>query len=90
MVKTQVGRVSLQMTRSLQEVSVFGLQPSGRLALMALPAPAYYHFVTYLNGVAIREKFDLTALPNRHGHSVFVSEKRPADLFPERQLSTPY
>jgi len=46
------------------------------LALTAIPAPAYYHFVTYLNGVAVPEKFDLTALPNKTV-SVFVSESEP-------------
>jgi len=46
------------------------------LALIALPAPAYYHFVTYLNGVAVPEKFDLTALPN-NTVTVLVSENGP-------------
>jgi hypothetical protein len=46
------------------------------LALIALPAPAYYHFVTYLNGAAVPEKFDLTALPYKTV-SVFVSENGP-------------
>jgi hypothetical protein len=47
------------------------------LALIAIPAPAYYHFVTYLNGVAVPEKFDLTALPDNHTVTVFVSENGP-------------
>jgi uncharacterized protein (TIGR03437 family) len=46
------------------------------LTLIAIPAPAYYHFVTYLNGVGVPEKFDLTALPNKTV-SVFVSESGP-------------
>jgi uncharacterized protein (TIGR03437 family) len=46
------------------------------LALIAIPAPAYYHFVTYLNGVAVPEKFDLTALPN-NTVTVFVAENGP-------------
>lgn len=46
------------------------------LALVALPAPAYYHFVTYLNGAAVPEKFDLTALSN-NTVSIFVSENGP-------------
>ena len=46
------------------------------LALIALPAPAYYHFVTYVNGVAVPEKFDLTALPN-NTVTVLVSENGP-------------
>jgi hypothetical protein len=45
-------------------------------ALIALPAPAYYHFVTYLNAVGVPEKFDLTALPN-NTVTVFVSENGP-------------
>jgi uncharacterized protein (TIGR03437 family) len=46
------------------------------LALVTIPAPAYYHFVTYLNGVAVPEKFDLTALSNKTV-TVFVSENGP-------------
>jgi hypothetical protein len=46
------------------------------LALSVLPAPAYYHFVYYLNGVAVPEKFDLTALPY-NTVTVFVSEDGP-------------
>ncbi|MDE3199198.1 MAG: matrixin family metalloprotease, partial [Acidobacteriota bacterium] len=46
------------------------------LALAALPAPAYYHFITYLNGVAVPAKFDLASLPNGTV-TVFVSETGP-------------
>ena len=46
------------------------------LALIAGPAPAYYHFITYLNGVAVPQKFDLAALSNKTV-SVFVSEDGP-------------
>jgi hypothetical protein len=46
------------------------------LALIALPAPAYYSFITYLNGVSVPEEFDLTALPN-NTVTVFVSENGP-------------
>jgi hypothetical protein len=50
------------------------------LALLALPAPAYYHFVYYLNGVAVPERFDLTALPN-NTVTVFVSENGPQTYY---------
>lgn len=48
-------------------------------ALIALagPASAYYHFVHYLNGGYVREKYDLTALPN-NTVTFFVSEAGPA------------
>jgi uncharacterized protein (TIGR03437 family) len=47
------------------------------LAAVCLPAPAYYHYIHYLNGANVPEKFDLTALP---GNTVtfFVSETGPA------------
>lgn len=45
-------------------------------ALCALPAPAYYHFIHYLNGANAPEKFDLTALPNKTV-TFFVSENGP-------------
>ncbi len=46
------------------------------LAAVCLPAPAYYHYIHYLNGTGVPEKFDLTALP---GNTVtfFVSETGP-------------
>jgi uncharacterized protein (TIGR03437 family) len=54
-----------------------------RLALFAacalaisIPAPAYYHFIHYVNGVAVPEKFDITALPNKTV-TFFVSESGP-------------
>jgi uncharacterized protein (TIGR03437 family) len=43
----------------------------------AAPAPAYYHFIHYLNGVNVPEKYDLTALPNSTV-TFFVSEAGPA------------
>jgi uncharacterized protein (TIGR03437 family) len=46
------------------------------LAAISAPAPAYYHFVHYLNGVNVRDKFDLTALPNSTV-TFFVSEAGP-------------
>jgi uncharacterized protein (TIGR03437 family) len=46
------------------------------LALAAVPAPAYYHFIHYLNGVNVPEKFDLSTLPNKTV-SIFVSENGP-------------
>lgn len=46
------------------------------IALVALPAPAYYQFIHYLNGVSVPEKFDLTALPNKTV-TIFVSESGP-------------
>ena len=42
----------------------------------AVPAPAYYHFIHYLNGVNVPEKYDLTALPNSTV-TFFVSEAGP-------------
>ena len=38
------------------------------LAIAAMPAQAYYHYIHYLNGnfgTPVYEKFDLTALPNK-------------------------
>jgi len=46
------------------------------LVAMALPAPAYYHFIHYLNGVNVPEKYDLAALPNSTV-TFFVSETGP-------------
>ncbi len=46
------------------------------LAVASLPAPAYYHFIHYLNGVNVPEKFDLTQLPNQTV-TFFVSENGP-------------
>ena len=46
------------------------------LAALALPAPAYYHFIHYLNGVSAPEKFDLTTLPDKTV-TFFVSENGP-------------
>jgi uncharacterized protein (TIGR03437 family) len=46
------------------------------IAFSALPAPAYYHFIHYLNGARVPEKFDLTALPNKTV-TIFVSETGP-------------
>jgi uncharacterized protein (TIGR03437 family) len=52
------------------------------LALTALPAPAYYHFIHYINEssgtVAVPEKFDLTALPYKTA-TIFVSENGPLE-----------
>jgi uncharacterized protein (TIGR03437 family) len=46
------------------------------LACSALPAPAYYHFIHYINGVSVPEKFDLSTLPSKTVN-VFVSENGP-------------
>jgi uncharacterized protein (TIGR03437 family) len=46
------------------------------LAAFALPLPAYYHFIHYLNGVNVPEKYDLTSLPNSTV-TFFVSEHGP-------------
>ncbi len=46
------------------------------LAALALPAPAYYHFIHYLNGASVPEKFDLAALPDKTV-TFFVSENGP-------------
>jgi len=52
------------------------------LTLSALPAPAYYHFIHYINqtgGTAtVPEKFDLTALPYKTA-TIFVSESGPLE-----------
>jgi uncharacterized protein (TIGR03437 family) len=45
-------------------------------ALTALPTPAYYHFIHYINESAVPEKFDLTALPYKTA-TIFVSESGP-------------
>jgi uncharacterized protein (TIGR03437 family) len=42
----------------------------------AMPAPAYYYFVHYLNGGNVVEKFNLSALPNSTV-TFFVSESGP-------------
>lgn len=47
------------------------------LAAASLPAPAYYHYIHYINGVNVPEKFDLTTLPNGTV-TFFVSEAGPA------------
>ena len=46
------------------------------LAALSLPAPAYYHFIHYLNGASVPEKFDLAALPDKTV-TFFVSESGP-------------
>jgi len=46
------------------------------LALIAVPASAYYSFVTYLNGAPAPARFDLTTLPF-NTVSIFVSETGP-------------
>jgi uncharacterized protein (TIGR03437 family) len=46
------------------------------LAMAAAPAPAYYHFIHYLNGVSAPEKFDVATLPNKTV-TFFVSENGP-------------
>jgi len=52
------------------------------LALVALvaglpaSAPGYYHFIQYLNGLSVPEKFDLTALPSQTV-TFYVSEDGP-------------
>jgi uncharacterized protein (TIGR03437 family) len=53
------------------------------VALAAVPARAYYHYVHYLDGVAAYEKFDINALPGRTVQ-VFVSDSGPqsATAFP--------
>ncbi|HKD05919.1 MAG TPA: IPT/TIG domain-containing protein [Bryobacteraceae bacterium] len=45
-------------------------------AAFALPLPAYYHFIHYLNGVNVPEKYDLTTLPSSTV-TFFVSETGP-------------
>jgi uncharacterized protein (TIGR03437 family) len=52
-------------------------------ALAAAPAHAYYHYVHYLNGAAVYEKFDLNSLPSQTVQ-VFVSDSGPqsAKAFP--------
>ena len=42
-----------------RRLSTPGLSKLALLAALAVPAPAYYHFIHYLNGVAAPEKFDL-------------------------------
>lgn len=46
------------------------------IALSAVPASAYYHFVTYINGTPVPEKFDLSAL-NNNTVNILVSESGP-------------
>jgi uncharacterized protein (TIGR03437 family) len=46
------------------------------LAAACVPAPAYYHYIHYINGVNVPEKFDLTTLPN-NTVTFFVSENGP-------------
>ena len=46
------------------------------LAAACLPAPAYYHYIHYINGVNVPEKFDLAALPS-NTVTFFVSESGP-------------
>jgi len=46
------------------------------LAAATVPADAYYHFVHYVNGAAVPEKYDLTQLPNQTV-TFFVSETGP-------------
>lgn len=46
------------------------------VVIAALPASAYYHFVTYINGSPVPQKFDLTALSN-NTVNIFVSENGP-------------
>lgn len=43
---------------------------------VSTPAVAYYHFIHYLNGVNVAEKFNLAALPNKTV-TFFVSENGP-------------
>jgi len=57
------------------------------LALTTIPASAYYHFVTYLSSGAVREKFDLTALPNKTV-TVFVSENGPQTYAPNDSFNS--
>jgi hypothetical protein len=56
------------MNRRLAALAVFAC---------AVPAPAYYHFIHYLNGASAPEKFDLSSLPNKTV-TFFVSENGPA------------
>jgi uncharacterized protein (TIGR03437 family) len=51
------------------------------LAAVCVPAPAYYHFIHYLNGADVPEKFDLTQLPNKTV-TFLVSENGPATFSP--------
>jgi uncharacterized protein (TIGR03437 family) len=46
------------------------------LACSALPSPAYYYFIHYVNGVNVPEKFDLSALPSKTVN-ILVSENGP-------------
>jgi hypothetical protein len=46
------------------------------LATIGTPATAYYHFIHYLNGASVPEKFDLTTLPNKTV-TIFVTENGP-------------
>ena len=59
-----------------RRLSTPGLSKLALLAALAVPAPAYYHFIHYLNGVAAPEKFDLATLPDKTV-TFFVSENGP-------------
>lgn len=58
--------------KSLMKSAVFVLTA----AALTVPAPAYYHFIHYLNGFNAPEKFDLATLPNKTV-TFFVSENGP-------------
>ena len=57
------------------------------LAAAAIPASAYYHFVTYQNGAAVPSKFDLTAL-QFNTVSIFVSESGPTTYGPNDNFNS--
>ncbi|HXJ42404.1 MAG TPA: matrixin family metalloprotease, partial [Bryobacteraceae bacterium] len=46
------------------------------LGAVSVPASAYYHFIHYLNGASVPEKFDLSALPDKTV-TFFVSQNGP-------------
>jgi uncharacterized protein (TIGR03437 family) len=46
------------------------------LVAACVPASAYYHYIHYINGLNVPEKFDLTTLPN-NTVTFFVSENGP-------------
>ena len=60
------------------------------VALMGMPAEAYYHYVHYFQNAPytpVQEKFNLTALPN-NTVTFFVSDSGPAVLAPNDNLGS--
>jgi uncharacterized protein (TIGR03437 family) len=60
------------------------------VALMGTPAEAYYHYIHYFQNAPytpVREKFDLTALPNKTV-TFFVTDSGPAVLAPNDNLGS--